>query len=144
MIPFFDIFGSPPCSSLVYLHKSKSFILYFNSLKEAVSRYSVIFCTFLREQKVAAARANVVDISSRSVSRANSFTAQAVSSKCHFCRFPRPSLVAAIIFPHTKWLPKITDYRDTAALKTKQTKSRIKKSYTAQQRTSVDHTIFSI
>ena len=31
------------------------------------------------------------------------------------CRFPRPSLVAAI-FPHTKWLPKITDYRDTAAL----------------------------
>ena len=36
------------------------------------------------------------------------------SRKCHF---PRPSLVAAIIFPHTKWLPKITDYRDTAALK---------------------------
>ena len=33
------------------------------------------------------------------------------------CRFPRPCLVAAIIFPHTKWLPKITDYRDTAALK---------------------------
>ena len=32
------------------------------------------------------------------------------------CRFPWPSLVAAIIFPHTKWLPKITDYRDTAAL----------------------------
>ena len=24
--------------------------------------------------------------------------------------------MAAIIFPHTKWLPKITDYRDTAAL----------------------------
>ena len=35
------------------------------------------------------------------------------SSNCHF---PRPSLVAAIIFPNTKWLPKITDYRDTAAL----------------------------
>ena len=32
------------------------------------------------------------------------------------CRFPWPSVVAAIIFPHTKWLPKITDYRDTAAL----------------------------
>ena len=32
-------------------------------------------------------------------------------------RFPRPCLVAAIIFPHTKWLPKITDYRDTAALR---------------------------
>ena len=33
------------------------------------------------------------------------------------CRFPRPCLVAAIIFPHKKWLLKITDYRDTAALK---------------------------
>ena len=48
-----------------------------------------------------------------SSSRANNFTAQAESSKY---RFPRPYLVAAIIFPHTKWLPKITDYRDTAAL----------------------------
>ena len=52
-------------------------------------------------------RANVA------VSRANNFTAQTESSKY---RFPRPCLVAAIIFPHTKWLPKITDYRDTAAL----------------------------
>ena len=33
------------------------------------------------------------------------------------CRFPQPCLVAAIIFPHTKWLPNVTDYRDTAALK---------------------------
>ena len=33
------------------------------------------------------------------------------------CCFPQARLVAAIIFPHTKWLPKITDYRDTAALK---------------------------
>ena len=32
--------------------------------------------------------------------------------------FPRSFLVAAIIFPHTKWLKKITDYRDTPALKT--------------------------
>ena len=31
--------------------------------------------------------------------------------------FPRSFLVAAIIFPHTKWLKKITDYRDTPALK---------------------------
>ena len=38
-----------------------------------------------------------------SVSRANNFTAQAESSKY---RFPRPCPVAAIIFPHTKWLPK--------------------------------------
>ena len=30
--------------------------------------------------------------------------------------FPRSFLVAAIIFPHTKWLKKITDYRDTPAL----------------------------
>ena len=33
------------------------------------------------------------------------------------CRFPRPSLVTAIIFPDTKWLTEIPDYRDTAALK---------------------------
>ena len=31
--------------------------------------------------------------------------------------FPRSLLVAAIIFPHTKWLKKITDYRDTPALR---------------------------
>ena len=76
--------------------------------KRAVSRYSVIFCALLREQKMAAACASVMDISS--VSRTNSFTAQTELRKC---RFPRLCLVAAIIFPHTKWLPKITDYRDT-------------------------------
>ena len=59
---------------------------------------------------MAAARASVADISS--VSRANSLTAPAESSNC---RFPRPCLVAAIIFPHSKWLSKMTDYRDTAA-----------------------------
>ena len=64
---------------------------------------------------MAAARASVADISS--VSRANRFTVPAVSIKRHFRHFPRPSLVAAILFPHTKWLQKITDYRDTAALK---------------------------
>ena len=45
-----------------------------------------------------------------SISRANSFTGQAESSRCLFfwnnCRFPRPCLTAAVIFPHTKWLPK--------------------------------------
>ena len=51
-----------------------------------------------------------------SVSRTNSFTGQAESFSSSNCRFPRPCLVAAISFPHTKWLPKITDYRDTAAL----------------------------
>ena len=47
------------------------------------------------------------------VSRENNFTAQAESSNY---RFPRPCLVAAVLF-HTKWPPKITDYRDTAALR---------------------------
>ena len=52
------------------------------------------------------------------VSRANSFTAPAESSKCHF---PRAIVVFPALpcgshyFSHTKWLPKITDYRDTAA-----------------------------
>ena len=31
--------------------------------------------------------------------------------------FPRSILVAAIIFPHTKWPRKITDYRDTPTLR---------------------------
>ena len=90
------------------------------AFKGAVSRYSVIFCTLFARAKMATARASVADISS--VSRANNFTAPAESSKC---RFPgvivvfcgRACLVTAIIFPHTKSLPKITDYRDTAALK---------------------------
>ena len=54
-----------------------------------------------------------------SVSRANNFIAQAESSKCLFSRAIvvfHPCLLAAIIFPHTKWLPEITDFRDTAAL----------------------------
>ena len=74
----------------------------------------MIFSDFLSSfarAKLAAACASVADISS--VSRANRFTAQTESSKC---RFPRLCLAAAIIFPHTKWLPKITDYHDTAAL----------------------------
>ena len=102
------------------LHKLKSWtffhqvIILFSGVrfKGAVSRYSVIFALFLREQKMATAHAKVADISS--VGRANSFTAPAESSNC---RFPRPGLVAAIIFPHTKWLPKITDYRDIAVLR---------------------------
>ena len=88
-----------------------------SGFKGAVSRYSVIFLRFfLREQTMVTARAQMSRTSDHdsSVSRANNFTAQAESSKY---RFPRPWLVAAISFPHTKWLPKITDYRDTAALK---------------------------
>ena len=66
---------------------------------------------------MATARANVADIGPWQLGHlANNFTGQANSSKY---RFLRPCLVAAIIFPNTKWLPKITDYRDTAALKGK-------------------------
>ena len=69
---------------------------------------------------MATACASVADISS--VTRANSFTAQAESSEqTSFSsinsRFPRPGLVAAVIFPHAKWLPKTTDDRDAAALR---------------------------
>ena len=58
-----------------------------------------------------------------SVSRANSFNVQAESRKC---RFPRAIVVFFALpsgrhyFSHTKWLPKITDYRDTAALRSGQ------------------------
>ena len=84
-------------------------------IKGAVSRYTVIFCAFFvlfcasKQWRLLAQMSRTSDHDS-SVSRANNFTAQAESSKYHF---PRPCLVAAIIFPHTKWLPKITDYRDT-------------------------------
>ena len=44
-----------------------------------------------------------------------------IIQRCAACprwhEFPRSFLVAAIIFPHTKWLKKITDYRDTPALR---------------------------
>ena len=56
-----------------------------------------------------------------SVRRTSSFTAQAESSNCRFppsnCCFPWPCLAATHIFSHTTWLPKITDYRDTATVK---------------------------
>ena len=85
-----------------------------------MSRYWVIFCAFFCASKKLRLLAQVSRTSDhvRSVSHAKSFTAQAESSKCRFSRsyVNLPCLVAAIIFPHTKWLSKITDYRDTAAL----------------------------
>ena len=92
------------------------------NFKGAVSRYSVIFYASLREWKMATARASVADIRSwllgqpREQLHRPTWVAQMSFSSRKF-RFPRPSLVAAIIFPHTKWLPKITYYRDTAALR---------------------------
>ena len=41
--------------------------IHLKRVKGAVSRYSVIFCTFLREQKMAVARASVADIRSESL-----------------------------------------------------------------------------
>ena len=90
-------------------------------LKGAVSRYSVIFCAFFAWGKMATAHASVADIRSWQLGQPReqlhhpSWVAQ-MSFSSRKCCFPRPSLVAAIIFPHAKWLPKITDYRDTAAL----------------------------
>ena len=56
----------------------------FKGLKGKCHDIQWFFALFLREHKMAAARASVADISA--VSRANSFTAKAVSSKCHFPR----------------------------------------------------------
>ena len=70
---------------------------------------------------MATAHASVADIRSWQLGQPReqlhrpSWVAQ-MSFSSRKCCFPRPSLVAAIIFPHTKWLPKITDYHDTAAL----------------------------
>ena len=67
-------------------------------VKGAVSRTSAIFLRFLREQKMATTRASVAEIrpSWQLGQLRNNFTAQDESSKC---RFPRPCLVSAIIFP---------------------------------------------
>ena len=71
---------------------------------------------------MATARASVADIRSWQLGQPReqlhrpSRVAQ-MSFSWRKCCFSRPSLVAASIFPHTKWLPKITVYRDTAALK---------------------------
>ena len=87
-----------------------------------MSRYSVIFCAFLHEQKwrLQAQVSRRSDHDS-SVSRATNCTAQAESSNCRFPRaivvFRGRDLWPPLFFPHTKWLPKITDYRDTAVLK---------------------------
>ena len=57
-------------------------------------------------EKVASTSCSVATIGARS-----SFSGARLAHE-----FPRSFLVAAIIFPHTKWLKKITDYRDTPAL----------------------------
>ena len=65
-----------------FVRSVKIVSVYWNLLKGQCHDIQWFFAHFLREQKMAAARASVADISS--VCRANSFTAQAVSSKCHF------------------------------------------------------------
>ena len=90
--------------------------------KRAVSRHSVIFCASFAWVKMATARASVADIRPYQLGQPREqLHCPAESRKCRFpsrkCRFPGPSLVATIIFPHTKWLPKITDFPDTAALR---------------------------
>ena len=79
------------------------------------------FCAFLPEEKMATAHASVADITPWQLGQPRAqlhppSCVEKMSFSSSNCRFPRPCLVAAIIFSHTKWLPKITDYRDTAAL----------------------------
>ena len=95
----------------------------YRDFKGAVSRYSVIFCAFLREENGDCSRkrrGHQTCHHDSSAGSTNNFTAEAESRKC---RFPRAIVISAALrcgrhyFSHTKWLPKITDYRDTAALK---------------------------
>ena len=74
-------------------------------------QWSWFFCPFLHSEKVATAHARVADI-----------TPWQVGQPCE--QLHQPSWVQKMsfsssncgrhIFSHTKWLPKITDYRDTA------------------------------
>ena len=86
--------------------------------KGAVSRYPVIFCAFFAWGKngdcLRKCRGHQT-MTAWWAARTASLP-EKMSFSSSNCRFPRPCLVAAIIFSHTKWLPKITDYRDTAAL----------------------------
>ena len=87
-------------------------------LKGAVSRYSVIFALFCASKKWpllakvsrTSARSAARTASPPQLSRANVVFLKQLS-------FSAALPVVAIIFPHTEWLSKITDYRDTAALR---------------------------
>ena len=93
-----------------------------SNIKGAVSRYSLIFCAFLRKQKMAPARASVADIRPWQLGLPHKqlHRPPAESSKC---RFPRAIVVfrGLALWPPLFFLPengcqKINDYRDTAAL----------------------------
>ena len=87
-------------------------------IKGAVLRYSVIFCTFFARAKngCCSRECHGYQLGQPREQLHRPSRVKQMSFSSSNCRFPRPSLVAAIIFPHTKWLPKIIDYRDPAAL----------------------------
>ena len=90
-----------------------------------MSRYPVIFRAFFARAKKWRVLASVTDIRPWPLSQPwqelqvesppKLSRADVVFPARSNCRFPRLCLVATIIFPHTKWLSKTTDYRDTAA-----------------------------
>ena len=90
---------------------------FVQAFKGAVSRYSVIFCASKKWLLLAQM--------SWTSARSASFTIPAEWRKC---RFPRSFVVFSglalwpPLFSNTKWLPKITNYRDTAALNQKKKK----------------------
>ena len=111
--PFCLVYNFRPVLNFALFSKVRKY-----EIKGAVSRYSVIFCTFARAKNGCCSRrchGYQLGQPREQLHRPSRVEQMAFSSSN--CRFPRPSLVAAIIFPHTKWLPKITDYRDTAALR---------------------------
>ena len=111
-------------SILVLFFALKSWFC-FSFLPETLTRFlkgqrhdiQWFFCAFLREQKMATARASVADISS--VCHANSFTAPAESRKCRFPQaivvFRGLALWPPLLFPTQNGCQKITNYHDTAA-----------------------------
>ena len=88
--------------------------------KGAVSRYSVIFFArgkmAIAHASVGAIRPGQLGQPRKQLHRPSWVEKMSFSSSTCRDHFPQPCPVAAIIFPHTQWLPKITDYRDTAAL----------------------------
>ena len=87
------------------------------SVKGAVSRYSVIFCGFCASKNWLLP-AQVPRTSARSAART---TSPPQLSRANVIFLEHLSFSVALpcghqYFSHTKWLPKLTDYRDTAAL----------------------------
>ena len=105
-------------SCLIFLNFPHGLSYDLSKFKGAVSRFSGIFCPFFAQAKNGYCSrkccGHQLGLPREQFHRPGWVEQTSFSSSN--CRIPGHCLVAAIIFPHTKWPPKITGYRDTPAL----------------------------